>query len=58
MLVRYNEKLSYFHFIDDKKQYLGTIHYSGQVRIDSFDEQAAKMLDENLSKTKFKPVGY
>lgn len=56
MLVQCDASLPYFYFIDNKKQYLGTIHYSGQVRIDSFDEQAAKMLDEMLSKSLFRPV--
>lgn len=56
ILVRCDATLPYFHFIDDKKQYLGTIHYSGHVRIDSFDEQAAEMLGEQLSKTQFRPV--
>jgi len=55
-LVRCDASLPYFHFIDDKKQYLGTIHYSGQVRIDSFYDPAARMLGEQLSKTQFKPV--
>lgn len=55
-LVRCDASLPYFHFIDDKKQYLGTIHYSGHVRIDSFDEQAVKQLNEQLLKTNFSLV--
>jgi hypothetical protein len=56
MLVRCDASLPYFHFIDDKKQYLGTIHYSGQVRIDSFNENAADILMKNLAMTHFKPI--
>ena len=56
ILVCVDASLPYSHFIDDKKQYLGTIHYSGHIRMDSFDEQAAGMLGEQLSKTQFRPV--
>lgn len=56
ILVQCDASLPYFHFIDDKKQYLGTIHYSGQVRIDSFNENAADILMKNLAMTHFKPI--
>jgi hypothetical protein len=53
-LVRCDASLPYFHFIDEKQQFLGTIHYSGQIRIDRFNEQADFMLERHISGTQFK----
>ena len=52
-LVRCDASLPYFHFIDNNHQILGTIHYSGQVRIDRFHEQANQLLEEQISNTSF-----
>jgi hypothetical protein len=56
VLVRCDASLPYFHFIDDKRQYVGTLHYSGQIRLDSLSEEAHKKLPGNLSNTRFMSV--
>jgi hypothetical protein len=55
-LVRCDASLPYFHFIDNNKQILGTIHYSGQVRIDLFHEQENQLLQKQISKRPFHVV--
>jgi hypothetical protein len=55
-LVRCDASLPYFHFIDNSQQILGTIHYSGQIRIDRFHEQANQLLEKHISNTPFNPV--
>jgi hypothetical protein len=52
-LVRCDASLPYFHFIDGKTQYLGTLHYSGQIRVDSFSEEAEKRLVDSISHSQF-----
>jgi hypothetical protein len=44
------------HFIDSEHQFVGTIHYSGQVKLDSLNENADILVQNLLSKSKFKPV--
>lgn len=55
-LVQCDASLPYFHFIDNNQLFLGTIHYSGQIRIDSFNEQAYQLLESQLAGTEFRVV--
>lgn len=54
--VRCDASLPYFHFIDNNQQILGTIHYSGQIRIDRFNEHADQAFEKRISNTAFKIV--
>lgn len=53
-LVRCDASLPYFHFTDNNQQILVTIHYSGQVRIDRFHEQANQLLGKQILNTSFR----
>jgi hypothetical protein len=55
-LVRCDASLTYFHFIDNNQQFLGTIHYSGQIRIDTFDKAASLLLEGQIVNTEFRVV--
>ena len=55
-IVRCDASLPYFHFIDEGQQILGMIHYSGQIRIDSFTKDANKLLETSIPRTGFKFV--
>jgi hypothetical protein len=55
-MVRCDASLPYFHFIDTDQQLLGTIHYSGQIRIDRFSEEASKLFETQILKTGFRNV--
>ena len=44
---------AYYHFLDEKENLLGFIHYSGEVRFDILNPKMEKVLLEELEKTKF-----
>jgi hypothetical protein len=48
--------LPYFHFIDNNKLFLGTIHYSGQIRIHRFNKRANQLFERQIAYTKFHVV--
>ena len=56
-LIRCGGPLPYFYFIDNSTRILGTIHYSGQISIDRFTEEADKLFEERVAATKFRNKG-
>jgi hypothetical protein len=55
-LTSCDASLPYFYFIDNNVQILGTIHYSGQIRIHRFSEQAEKLFNKMITDTDFRFV--
>lgn len=53
VLTRCDSAFAYYHFLDEKENLLGYIHYSGEIRFDTLTEKMDKMLLEELDKTKF-----
>ena len=53
ILTRCDAEFSYYHFLDEKENLLGFIHYSGEVRFDILTKKIEKVLVEELEKTKF-----
>ena len=53
ILTRCDAEFSYYHFLDEKENLLGFIHYSGEVRFDILTPKMEKVLVEELEKTKF-----
>lgn len=46
---------AYYHFLDEKENLLGFIHYSGEVRFDILNQKIEKRFVEEIKKTKFIP---
>ncbi|MNG28526.1 hypothetical protein D3C84_1138000 [compost metagenome] len=44
---------AYYHFLDEKENLLGFIHYSGEVRFDILNQKMEKMFVQEIKKTKF-----
>ncbi|MNT20974.1 hypothetical protein D3C72_1562970 [compost metagenome] len=44
---------AYYHFLDEKENLLGFIHYSGVVRFDILNQKMEKMFVQEIKKTKF-----
>ncbi len=44
---------AYYHFLDENENFLGFIHYSGEVRFDILNQKKEKILLEEIEKTKF-----
>ncbi|MBF6640144.1 hypothetical protein IVB69_01495 [Flavobacterium sp. J49] len=53
VLTRCDSDFAYYHFLDEKENLLGFIHYSGEIRFDTLNEKMDKMLLEELDNTKF-----
>jgi hypothetical protein len=44
---------AYYHFLDEKENILGFLHYSGEVSFDILNPKMEKMFVEEIKKTKF-----
>ena len=53
VLTRCDGDFAYYHFLDDKENVLGFIHYSGEIRFDILNQKTEKMFVEEIKKTKF-----
>jgi hypothetical protein len=53
VLTKCDGDFAYYHFLDDRENILGFIHYSGEVRFDVLTQKMEKVLLEELGKTKF-----
>ncbi|MDX1937837.1 MAG: hypothetical protein SFU21_12015 [Flavihumibacter sp.] len=45
---------SYYHFLDDKENFIGYIHYDGELRIDTLNKRADEQFLKAIKKTTFK----
>jgi hypothetical protein len=55
-IVRCDASLPYIHFIDNYRQIIGIIRYSGDVRLDRFTEEADKRLEQLVNQSSFRPA--
>ena len=53
VLTRCDGEFAYYHFLDEKENLLGFIHYSGEVRFEILNQKTEKMFVEEIKKTKF-----
>ena len=53
VLTRCDAEFAYYHFLDEKENVLGFIHYSGEVHFDILTQKMEKVMLEELEKTKF-----
>jgi hypothetical protein len=53
VLTRCDAEFAYYHFLDEKENLLGLIHYSGEVRFDTLNEKTNKVFLKEINKTKF-----
>jgi hypothetical protein len=53
ILTRCDGEFGYYHFLDEKQNLLGFIHYSGEVRFDTLNEKTNELFLSEVSKTKF-----
>jgi hypothetical protein len=53
VLTRCDGEFAYYHFLDEKENLLGFIHYSGEVRFDILNQKMNKIFIEEIKKTKF-----
>lgn len=52
-LTKCDASLPYFHFMDKGQNIIGYIHYTGEVRIDTLNNDTAKKVSTLISKTNF-----
>lgn len=57
ILTRCDASFSYYHFIDDNEDFIGYIHYDGEVRFDTLNKQANERFLKAIKKTNFKDTG-
>jgi hypothetical protein len=48
-----DSSLPYFHFMDTGQNFIGYIHYTGEVRIDTLNKDAAVNISNAIAKTNF-----
>lgn len=53
ILTRCDASFSYYHFIDDEENYIGYIHWDGELRIDTLNENANKKFLTAIKRTNF-----
>lgn len=52
-LTRCNAALPYFHFVDERQNIVGYIHYSGDLRIDTLNENTDSIVKMWITKNNF-----
>lgn len=57
ILTRCDASFSYYHFIDDSQDFIGYIHYDGEVRFDTLNQQADERFIRAIKKTNFEDTG-
>lgn len=54
VLTRCDSLFSYYHFIDDQQDFIGYVHYDGEVRFDTLNKQADERFLRAIKATNFK----
>ena len=57
ILTRCDASFSYYHFIDDNEDFIGYVHYDGEVRFDTLNTQANERFLKAIKKTTFEDTG-
>jgi hypothetical protein len=55
-LTSCDASLPYFHFMDVDRNFIGYIHYSGEMRIDTFNKRTQQLLENVIKETRFAEV--
>ena len=55
-LTSCDASLPYFHFMDVDQNFIGHIHYSGEVRIDTLNEATQQLCENAIKETRFTEV--
>jgi hypothetical protein len=52
-LTSCDASLPYFHFMDEDQNFIGYIHYSGEVRIDTLNKKMQQLFENAVKETRF-----